>query len=130
MVAPLPSDTTGLVAVVERGLFATPIADFPAFTRANKRIHPSLDWHTDYCSAPLVGSTGRSFNFRVPCQRHDFAYRNLKRLGKWNEEMRRQVDDLFRNDMRLTCAKRNFTQRYNCLAWAETFYRAVRLWGS
>lgn len=115
--------------VVEQGLFATELAAFPTFVRTHKRIHRTLDWGTDHCSAPLVGSTGRSFNFRLPCHRHDFGYRNMKRLGRWNEDMRTRIDEQFRTDMRTTCAKRNVTQRFNCYAWAETFYRAVRLWG-
>ena len=41
-----------------------------------------FDWITDGCSAPLVGSTGRSFNFRGPCRRHDFGYRNLQLLER------------------------------------------------
>ena len=128
LTAPSSPDPTAL-RVVEQGLFATELAAFPAFVRSHKRIHRGLDWRTDYCSAPLVGSTGRSFNFRVPCQRHDFGYRNMKLLGQWNEEMRSRIDDQFRSDMRATCAKRGILQRFNCYAWAETFYRAVRMLG-
>lgn len=128
LVAPTSPEAAAL-RVVEQGLFATELADFPAFVRSHRRLHPDLDWKTDYCSAPLVGSTGRSFNFRVPCQRHDFGYRNMKRLGRWNEDLRSRIDDQFRTDMRSTCARRGFTQRFNCFAWAETFYRAVRVWG-
>ena len=128
LVAPSSSGTASL-RVVEQGLFATELSAFPTFVRSHRRTHPELDWKTDHCSAPLVGSTGRSFNFRVPCQRHDFGYRNMKRLGQWSEDVRSRIDDQFRSDMRVTCAKRGITQRFNCYAWAETFYRAVRLWG-
>jgi hypothetical protein len=125
-----PSSDPMASRVVEQGLFETDLASFPQFVRTNKRAHPSLDWKTDYCSAPLVGSTGRSFNFRLPCQRHDFGYRNMKRLGEWNEDVRSRIDERFRDDMRATCTKRGITQRFNCFAWAETFYRAVRVWGA
>lgn len=127
--APSPHSAATLTSVVDRGTFATELADFPRFVRENRRTYRELDWSTDYCSAPLVGNTGRSFNFRTPCQRHDFAYRNLKLLGLLGESNRRRVDDQFLVDMRTTCAPRPITQKFNCLAWAETFYAAVRTFG-
>lgn len=127
--APTPHNAATLSAVVDRGTFATELSAFPTFVRENRRGFPELDWSTDYCSAPLVGNTGRSFNFRTPCQRHDFAYRNLKLLGLLGEANRRRVDDQFLVDMRTTCAPRPITQKFNCLAWAETFYAAVRTFG-
>jgi hypothetical protein len=129
LVASTSSDPAAL-RVVENGLFETDLASFTKFVRTNKRLHPSLDWKTDYCSAPLVGSTGRSFDFRVPCHRHDFGYRNMKRLGRWDESIRGRIDERFRDDMHTTCTKRGITQRFNCFVWAETFYRAVRVWGT
>jgi hypothetical protein len=109
-----------------------------------------LDWSTDWCSAPLVGSTGRSFDFRQPCRRHDFAYRNTKLLdvrygcadrqpgvvcttwthGRWwNASSRAVIDRQFRHDMRRTCRVRLVIERPMCLLWAEVFYRAVRATG-
>ena len=126
-VAPSPHDAASLGNVVERGAFTTPLQDFPSFVRQNRRSFRELDWSTDYCSAPLVGNTGRSFNFRLPCQRHDFAYRNLKLLGRFDETTKRRADETFLADMRETCEPRGVTQRFTCLAWAETFHAAVRL---
>lgn len=96
-----------------------------------------FDWNTDGCSAPLVGDTGLSFNFRDPCRRHDFGYRNLKlleqRYGKgtayWNSTNRRRVDQQFLADMKAHCRTRALTLQVQCFSWAETFYAAVRVAG-
>lgn len=125
--APSPHSAATLGSVVERGVFATELTEFPRFVRENRRFYRELDWSTDYCSAPFVGNTGRSFNFRLPCQRHDFGYRNLKIIGAFTEENRKRVDDRFLVDMKATCTPRGVTQRYNCLLWADTFYAAVRV---
>ncbi|MFM7095666.1 MAG: phospholipase [Actinomycetota bacterium] len=125
--APSPHSAATLGSVVERGVFATELVEFPRFVRENRRFYRDLDWSTDYCSAPFVGNTGRSFNFRLPCQRHDFGYRNLKIIGAFTEENRKRVDDRFLADMKSTCTPRGVTQRYNCFLWADTFYAAVRV---
>jgi hypothetical protein len=125
--APSPHSAATLASVVDRGIFSTELQEFPRFVRDNRRTYRELDWSTDYCSAPIVGNTGRSFNFRLPCQRHDFGYRNLKIVGAFTEENRKRVDDRFLTDMKSTCAPRGVTQRYNCYLWADTFYAAVRV---
>ena len=129
LAAPSPHSPATLTSVVERGVFSTELTSFPSFVRENRREFGELDWSTDYCSAPLVGNTGRSFNFRTPCQRHDFAYRNMKLLGTLTEANRKRVDEQFLSDMRATCAPRGISQRFNCYAWAETFFAAVRTFG-
>ena len=127
--APSPHSAATLSAVVEHGVFVTELSAFPSYVREYRREYSELDWTTDYCSAPLVGNTGRSFNFRIPCQRHDFAYRNMKLLGRLDEVNRKRADEQFRSDMRATCMPRGISQRINCYAWAETFYAAVRSFG-
>jgi Prokaryotic phospholipase A2 len=98
------------------------------------------DWSTDGCSTPGstgLGDTGRSFNFRSACWRHDFSYRNTKRADSWfgasgrywNASNRYRIDQQLLADMRADCAPRTWTQRYSCLGWAETYYRAVRTFG-
>jgi hypothetical protein len=87
-----------------------------------------LDWSTDGCSAPLVGSRGRSFDFHDACLRHDFGYRNHKALGRLDEERRRHVDEVFLADMRASCAARE-RLRARCRRWAWLFYAAVRRFG-
>jgi hypothetical protein len=116
---------------VEHMLYATRISEFVAAVDSNTWF----DWSTDLCSAPLVGSTGRTFNFNDACRRHDFGYRNLQLLdrryggGHWNSASRQRVDQLFHNDMRRHCWARPWYDEPTCLTWAETFYAAVRVAG-
>ena len=122
-------------------VFETPIeavsyvvydVDFSTFKRwrfSLQRAYPFLDWTTDGCSAPVVGGEGRSFNFTHACIRHDFGYRNIKRLGQFNEVVRTKLDEQFRRDLEFSCATQVRTRKIRCLMWAETFYVAVRATG-
>lgn len=87
-----------------------------------------LDWSSDDCSAPLVGSTGVSFDFTDACRRHDFGYRNYKDLGVF-EERKAEVDNRFLADMKAHCATRSPFLQPSCYRWAYTFYYAVRAFG-
>jgi len=90
-----------------------------------------LTWTTDGCSVPVLGSTGRTFDFYNACRRHDFAYRNIGKLdgGKWwTAEMREKVDSVFRKDMLAHCRQRPKNTRRSCTAWAETYFTAVRVY--
>ena len=82
-------------AFVEMMLYATSMTGFVAAVDDDKWF----DWSTDLCSAPLVGNTGRSFNFSNACRRHDFGYRNhgLSGVG------RATVDRRFRDNMYHQC---------------------------
>ena len=122
---------------VEDHIVETVLADFRAGRhddgyQANRCYH---DWTTDDCSAPGVGSTGVSFDFTHPCHRHDFGYRNYKRIDLlvegevWNEVNKRFTDDQFLEDMRDHCATRPYYLKTQCFAWAQTFYLAVRAFG-
>ena len=106
--------------------------DFTSFIREKytlKRAYPHLDWTTDGCSAPVVGNEGRSFNFTYACTRHDFGYRNTKRLGQFNESIRLRIDEQFHRDLEASCANQFRTRKVRCLMWAETFFVAVRATG-
>ena len=95
--------------------------------RANR--DQRLNWTTDGCSAPIIGSSGRTFNFYNACRRHDFAYRNFSRLdnGKWwTESFRARVDAVFKKDMTADCVKRTAIDKRSCMAWVNIFYEAVR----
>lgn len=109
-------------------VFAVPLRDF--VTAANDPKHDDrLDWTTDNCSAPVLGSAGKTYDFTDPCRRHDFAYRNLARLDggkRWTAELRARVDGRFLADMRDHCASRPTIQRSACRAWATLYYDAVR----
>jgi hypothetical protein len=107
--------------------------EFATFTRERfrlKRAYPHLDWTTDGCSAPVVGGEGRSFNFTQACVRHDFGYRNAKRLGHFTESTRAEIDKQFLRDLESSCSRQVRTRKVRCTLWAETFYVAVRATGS
>jgi len=121
-------------------LFETPLGDFSAI--AKNRIGPDgafgdawFEWKTDLCSAPLVGNTGRSFNFTEPCRRHDFGYRNVRLLDRrygnhsWNSDARKRIDEQFLADMKGHCHHRRLLDRPTCYSWAYTFYSVVRIAG-
>ena len=115
-------------AVVERLLFRSSLATFVKEADSPKR-DARMDWTTDGCSAPVVGSTGRSFNFYNACRRHDFGYRNYSKIKNgtlWTAALRAQVDAVFKRDMNADCAKRNAAERANCLGWMDLFYNVVR----
>ncbi|MEO7370979.1 MAG: phospholipase A2 [Ilumatobacteraceae bacterium] len=118
-------------AFVERMMYSTSINGFVAAVGSDAWF----DWSTDFCSAPLVGNTGRTFNFTNACRRHDFGYRNLQLLdrrygpGRWNAATRRRVDQQFLLDMRRHCFSRPWYDEPTCLAWAQSFYAGVRVAG-
>ena len=104
-----PPSATGRTCSDE--LFGVSLRQFVATSATGDRW---FDWTSDGCSAPLVGNTGLSFNFRDPCRRHDFGYRNLsaartplrhvaRRSG--TRTNRRRVDRQFLADMK--CALRH-----------------------
>ena len=129
-VTPLPPPSAQTVA--ETLLFRTSLPVFVAI--ADTATHDvRLDWSTDGCSAPIVQSTGRSFDFYNACRRHDFGYRNMSRFKNgrvWNEALRLRIDGQFRKDARASCTSKLRLTKMQCLAWAETYFRAVRSFGA
>lgn len=114
--------------VAKKLVFNTSLTTFIKQADAESR-DSRLTWTTDGCSVPVLGSTGRTFDFYNACRRHDFAYRNIGKLdgGKWwTPEMRAKVDAVFKKDMLLNCKPRKSAARKACTAWAETYYSAVR----
>lgn len=128
------ASTTALaspIKVAERLVFRTSLESFVTVADSDRR-DSRLDWSTDGCSAPVVQSTGRSFDFTRACRRHDFAYRNIARLdgGKhWTSRMRARVDAVFLGDMRRDCATRPKVTRASCRNWATLFHKVVRARG-
>ncbi len=122
-------------AYVRRMVHEVPLSEFTNVARNSP--DGWFDWSTDWCSAPLVGSTGLSFDFRWPCRRHDFGYRNLQLLERrygtgrtyWNGTNRKAVDDRFYADMKAHCRTRSLLLQGQCFNWAWTFYLAVRVAG-
>lgn len=119
------------LAEIEHLLYVTPMDQFIAAVGVDNW----LDWTTDFCSAPLVGNTGRTFNFTKPCRRHDFGYRNLQLLDRrygthdWNPANRLRVDQQLLTDMYSHCHARAWYDKPTCFAWASVFYTAVRIAG-
>ena len=115
-------------AQIETFVFRTPLATFISTANSSTR-DARLDWSSDGCSAPIIESTGRTFDFRNACRRHDFGYRNYSRLDngtKWTSALRARVDAVFLKDMHADCARRPRVVRASCTLWAQTFYRFVR----
>jgi hypothetical protein len=118
-------------AFVQHELFDVPLAQFVRDRFLGDRW---FDWTHDGCSAPVLGSTGRAYDFLQPCMRHDFGYRNLKRLEHrygaghtyWNATNRRRVDQQFLADMKAHCTRRSWLLRISCFVSAYTYYTAVR----
>lgn len=126
--AMISASTPPPLAVAHSLMFRTSLSSFVA-TSSSPTRDSRLDWTTDGCSAPVVGSTGRTFDFRAACHRHDFGYRNFKVIdnGKWwTPKMRQRIDNVFRQDMLRDCNSRPKTAKKLCRAWATTFYRTVR----
>jgi hypothetical protein len=86
-----------------------------------------FDWTTDYCSDSPDQPLG--FDFRLPCQRHDFGYRNFKSIGTFPANKSR-IDDSFYFDLKAKCATYNAFVRPACTSLAWTYYQAVSVFGS
>ena len=119
--------------VIDRLVFAVPLAQFRSERSRAKRLHRWLITATDGCTAPLVGSRGASFDFRLACERHDLAYANYAALSRlslgveWDSALRARVDDQFQRDMQASCARRRHTERLRCDAWVMVFFHTVRV---
>jgi hypothetical protein len=86
-----------------------------------------FDWSTDFCSASPDQPLG--FDFRMPCWRHDFGYRNYKAVGLFAAN-KSHIDDAFYYDLKAKCATYNVIVRPACYSLAWTYYQAVRNFGS
>lgn len=121
-----PTQVSNDMATIDMVLFDLELATFIRQRSALRRTYPQLIWTTDGCSAPIVGESGRSFNFRNACIRHDFGYRNYKARGLFSTDSRMRIDEQFRRDLFTLCAPRVRTFKVRCAAWAEIFFAAVR----
>lgn len=107
-------------ATIDRWLASSPARLDSAAARSRAR---TWDVSTDLCS--FAPDTGPVFDFRVPCIRHDFAWRNLRRIGRSTRARRLAASRQFLDDLRTTCAVRPVGQRTACRAVAQTYYAAV-----
>ena len=105
-------------ATVDRWLATSPSRLDSAAARARP-----WDVSTDLCS--FAPDSGPGFDFRLPCIRHDFAWRNLRRLGIGTRARRLAASRQFLRDMDATCATRPALQRGACRTVARTYFAAV-----
>jgi len=89
---------------------------------------PRMDYSDDGCSVPVVGSSSDPFHFRPSCERHDFGYRNAKRLGLF-DGYKQRIDSVFAKDLHDACEDVIFFARRQCRTAAASFYNAVRVAG-
>jgi hypothetical protein len=87
----------------------------------------AFDWSTDYCSDSPDAPLG--YDFHLPCWRHDFGYRNFKKLGAFPASKPR-LDDSFYFDLKNVCGRYASAVRPPCYALAWTYYQAVKAFGS
>jgi Prokaryotic phospholipase A2 len=87
----------------------------------------AFDWSTDYCSTSPDQPLG--FDFRLPCYRHDFGYRNHKAAGIFDANKSR-IDDTFYFYLKTKCATYNAFVRPACYSLAWSYYQAVKAFGN
>ncbi|MFI6641572.1 phospholipase [Streptomyces sp. NPDC050504] len=85
-----------------------------------------FDWSTDYCSSSPDNPLG--FKFELSCARHDFGYRNYKKMGTFSANKAR-LDSAFYEDLKRVCAPLSTIPRGACNSLAWTYYQAVKALG-
>lgn len=88
----------------------------------------AFDWSTDYCSSSPDQPLG--FDFRLPCWRHDFGYRNYKHMGLFTSSTKDRIDSAFYEDLKRKCATYSVWVRASCYSLAWSYYEAVRAAGT
>ncbi|MDT3398839.1 phospholipase [Streptomyces sp. B1866] len=86
----------------------------------------AFDWTTDYCSSSPDNPFG--FPFKLSCARHDFGYRNYKRMGTFAANKSR-LDSAFYEDLKRVCAQYGGAAKTSCDGTAWTYYQAVKAFG-
>jgi hypothetical protein len=87
----------------------------------------AFNWSTDLCSSSPDQPLG--YDFRMPCRRHDFGYRNYKSVNQFPANKSR-IDDAFYFDMKRVCARYSGVSKSTCDGLAWTYYQAVKQFGS
>jgi hypothetical protein len=84
-------------------------------------------WTSDLCTDGPDRPAG--FDFRMPCRRHDFGYRNYRAAGTFAAN-RRRLDRAFYGDLRRRCGTYRPVLRPLCLGLAWTYFQATRRFGA
>ncbi|GAA2661979.1 MULTISPECIES: phospholipase [Actinosynnema] len=102
-------------------LFSRSLADFTAL-RSAARPGDGLVWDSDGCT--LAPEHPLGYDFQPACERHDFGYRNYSGQGRFTEDARRRLDELFHADLLGRCSG-----KWACRRIADGYYFAVRQFG-
>ncbi|PHH78427.1 hypothetical protein CDD80_6932 [Ophiocordyceps camponoti-rufipedis] len=84
-------DRNAFRLIVDFFVFNTTMEQFQLL--ANSKIWKGFDWSTDACTSLPDEPFG--FDFKWACIRHDFGYRNYRRLGVLTGAWRRKTDKNF-----------------------------------
>lgn len=97
-----------------------------AAARANQSAWAAydFDWSTDYCTKSPDNPLG--FPFELSCARHDFGYRNYKKVGEFPVNKAR-LDRALYEDLKRVCGRYSGTKKASCDGLAWTYYQAVKL---
>lgn len=110
----------------------TPVSSYNSWLSARNNqgawADYNFDWSTDLCSSSPDNPLG--FDFKMSCARHDFGYRNYKRLSLFTSSAKTRVDSAFYEDLKRKCATYNVFVRPACYSLAWTYYQAVKAFGS
>jgi len=125
--AAAPPDKPAVLSSFTQATTASRNAWDSARTHQSQWSAYGFDWSTDYCSDSPDQPLG--FDFRLPCYRHDFGYRNYKAIGTFPANKSR-VDDMFYFDLKAKCATYSVWVRSSCNGLAWTYYQAVKTFGA
>ncbi|MFI7134701.1 phospholipase A2 [Nonomuraea sp. NPDC050153] len=133
------SKSEQLIAAVQLTMDSKSSFDKWAKARANRNTEAikayKFDWSSNGCSVPkeIKNADAWKLVFLIPCTRHDFGYRNVKRLaatGNWKNTYKKSVDSAFYGDMKRTCDEHfSGVKKTACKTVAYEFYAAVKLFG-
>ncbi|KAE9988646.1 hypothetical protein EG328_008663 [Venturia inaequalis] len=107
--------------------FTIPLSEWQKTFQSNTRP-ACFEWCSDACSSSPdsypATKNGDKVSFKPVCARHDFSYRNLKRLGQFNEVNKKIADQRLRDGMVEACGKHE-----TCVEAAKhIYYPVVRKW--
>ncbi|KAL1959759.1 hypothetical protein VTO42DRAFT_1345 [Malbranchea cinnamomea] len=111
-------------AITDELVFQVSMSTFQQ--RRNAKDPACCDWSSDNCSSSPDRPLG--YDFVPACQRHDFGYRNSKKQNRFTEDLRKRIDDNFKEDLYYQCAQYGDNED-DCRIFANIYYTAVRLCG-
>ncbi|WP_309243634.1 phospholipase A2 [Streptomyces sp. CAI-85] len=100
-----------------------------------------FNWSTDYCSGSPDSLAG-GYDLKFACYRHDFGYRNYKKIAgnaAFRRDHKLRIDKALLGDLNRVCGNRFWADPYTpaqrkklktaCLKSAKKYYNAVRALG-